>query len=62
MRTEAEARDDRKSPHYLGFLAPFLQHLEAIKAAPASARKPQPGDAELTELAATFDQSPAEGP
>jgi hypothetical protein len=44
-------RDDRQSPHYLGFLAPFLRHLKVVKAAPAGARKPQPGDAELAQLA-----------
>ena len=47
---EAEERSDRHSPHYLGFLALFLKHLETVKAAPATARKPQPGDQELVEL------------
>ena len=45
-------RDDRQSPHYLGFVAPFLRHLETVKASPATTRKPQPGDAELAPLAA----------
>jgi hypothetical protein len=47
---DAEERDDRHSPHYLGFIAPFLKHLAAVKAAPATARKPQPGDKELALL------------
>jgi hypothetical protein len=55
---DAEARDDRQSPHYLGFLKPFLQHLQAVKGTPATARKPQPGDAELAQLAAGFGPSP----
>jgi hypothetical protein len=38
----------------LGFLKPFLQHLDAVKKTPATARKPQPGDAELAQLAAGF--------
>lgn len=49
---DADNRDDRQSPHYLGFVTPFLQHLRAVKAKPATARKPQPGDAELAQLAA----------
>jgi hypothetical protein len=48
---EAEERNDRHSPHYLGFLALFLKHLETVKATPATARKPQPGDNELAGLA-----------
>ena len=51
---DPEAREDRQSPHYLAFLKPFLQNLEALKATPATARKPQPGDAELANLAAAF--------
>jgi hypothetical protein len=51
---DPEERDDRQSPHYLGFLKPFLQHLDALKKVPATARKPQPGDAELAQLAAGF--------
>ena len=54
---DAEARDDRQSPHYLGFLKPFLQHLQAVKRTPATARKPQAGDAELAQLAAGFGYS-----
>jgi hypothetical protein len=48
---EAQERNDRHSPHYLGFLALFLRHLQTVKAAPATARKPQPGDNELARLA-----------
>ena len=51
---EADDRNDRESPHYLGFLAPFLQRLEALKTAPASARRPQPGDDELARLVAEW--------
>jgi hypothetical protein len=51
---DAEERSDRQSPHYLGFLALFLRHLNSVKAAPASARPRQPGDDELTRLAASF--------
>ena len=51
---DSETRDDRQSPHYLGFLKPFLQHLQAVKKTPATARKPQPGDAELAKLAESF--------
>jgi len=47
-------REDHLSPHYLGFLAPFLRHLETVKAAPVGARKPQPGDAELAQWATRF--------
>ncbi len=46
-QSDPEERNDRHSPHYLGFLAPFLKHLDAVKAAPATARPPQPGDNEL---------------
>jgi hypothetical protein len=53
---DAEERNDRHSPHYLGFLAPFLKHLETVKAAPATARKPQPGDNELARLAGGKDE------
>jgi hypothetical protein len=51
---DAEARDDRQSPHYFGFLKPFLQHLQAVMSTPATARKPQPGDAEIAQLATRF--------
>ena len=47
-------RDDHLSPHYLGLITPFLRHLAAVKTAPAGARKPQPGDAELAPLAASL--------
>ena len=56
-QSEAEERNDRHSPHYLGFLAPFLKHLEAVKAAPATAREPQPGDKELAALASMKDEA-----
>jgi hypothetical protein len=55
---DAEARDDRQSPHYLGFLKLFLEHLNQVKASPAIARKPQPGDAELAQLATSFAAKP----
>jgi hypothetical protein len=55
---DPEARDDRQSPHYLGFLKPFLHHLTQVKASPATARKPQPGDGELAQLAATVSSEP----
>jgi hypothetical protein len=55
-QSDAEERNDRHSPHYLGFLAPFLKHLDTVKAAPATARKPQPGDNELARLAAGKDE------
>lgn len=51
---DAEDRDDRQSPHYLGFLTLFLRHLDSLKAAPVTARKPQPGDEALSQLEATF--------
>jgi hypothetical protein len=51
---DAEARDDRQSPHYLGFLKFFLEHLNQVKTSPTIARKPQPGDAELSQLATSF--------
>jgi hypothetical protein len=51
---DPDARNDRQSPHYLGFLKPFLLHLQAVKKSPPSARKPQPGDAELGALATSF--------
>ncbi|HVM50167.1 MAG TPA: hypothetical protein VMU04_19215, partial [Candidatus Acidoferrum sp.] len=54
---DAESREDRQSPHYLGFLKPFLQHLETVKKAPASARRPQPGDAELAKLAESLGEN-----
>ena len=54
-REEAGARNDRESPHYRGFLAPFFQHLRKVAATPAAARQPQPGDQELTALADGFE-------
>ncbi len=51
-QSDPEERNDRQSPHYLGFLALFLQHLNTVKAAPATARQHQPGDNELAQLAA----------
>jgi hypothetical protein len=51
---DPDAREDRQSPHYLAFLKPFLQNLQTVKATPATARKPQPGDAELANLTAAF--------
>jgi hypothetical protein len=51
---DPEERDDHQSPHYLGFIRPFLSHLEWLKTAPGGARKPQAGDRELAHLASTL--------
>jgi hypothetical protein len=51
---DGETRDDHQSPHYLGFLKPFLQHLQAVRKTPATARKPQPWDGELAKLVESF--------
>jgi hypothetical protein len=45
------ARSDEESPHYQGFLAPFMAHLGFVKAAQTGPRPPQPGDPEILRLA-----------
>jgi hypothetical protein len=39
--------NDHASPHFKGFIAPFLSHLERVKNIAASDRPAQPGDEEL---------------
>ena len=43
-------RDDLQSPHHLGFIQPFILHLETIKDMPGRTRPHQPGDSELRDL------------
>jgi hypothetical protein len=52
---DAESRKDRLSPHYLGFIAPFLEHLQVVRTTRATNRPTQPGDPELTALVGQFD-------
>ncbi len=42
--------NDEESPHYKGFIAPFLEHLDRVANTAAGDRPPQPGDAELRDL------------
>jgi hypothetical protein len=48
---------DSDSPHYRGFLEPFLAHLQAASKLDAGARPAQPGDEELRKLQLAFGPS-----
>jgi hypothetical protein len=48
---EPSVESDRHSPHYLGFISPFLQHLEQVRDAGPGGRPAQVGDHELLQLA-----------
>ena len=43
-------RKDDDSPHYKGFIAGFLEHLDRVANTAAGERPPQPGDEELRRL------------
>jgi len=43
-------RKDEDSPHYKGFIAGFLEHLDKVASTAAGERPPQPGDDDLRRL------------
>ena len=49
-REQPSIENDRLSPHYLGFIAQFLRHLDSVGAGGSRERPPQSGDLELIVL------------
>jgi hypothetical protein len=48
-------RNDRESPHYVGFINPFLEHLDLVAKSTPTNRPAQPGDDKLELLRATLN-------
>ena len=53
---DSDKRLDEESPHYQGFIAPFLEHLQRVHDAPASPPELQPEDVELARLRREFEE------